>query len=73
MLDGYCADIGRDPAQITRSMVLPVDHEQPDVTRAAIAEAIGAGFGHLVLTLPAPYPDGVARWVADELIAPHGV
>jgi hypothetical protein len=31
-------------------------------------EALGAGFGHVVLGLPAPFSDNVARWVADELI-----
>ncbi|WP_327188585.1 LLM class flavin-dependent oxidoreductase [Streptomyces xinghaiensis] len=70
LLDRYCADIGRDPASITRSIHLPVSYEEPAATRDAIAEAVGAGFGHIVLGLPAPYPDGVARWVADELIGP---
>jgi alkanesulfonate monooxygenase SsuD/methylene tetrahydromethanopterin reductase-like flavin-dependent oxidoreductase (luciferase family) len=68
MLDGFCAEIGRDPAEITRSMVLPVSYEQPAETRAAVAEAVAAGFGHVVLTLPTPYPTGVVRWVADEII-----
>jgi|1186.fasta_scaffold787915_1 hypothetical protein len=31
-------------------------------------EAIAAGFRHVVLGLPAPYPAGVARWVAGELV-----
>jgi alkanesulfonate monooxygenase SsuD/methylene tetrahydromethanopterin reductase-like flavin-dependent oxidoreductase (luciferase family) len=69
LLDRYCAEIGRDPAAITRSMYLGVAYDQPDVTRAAIGEALAAGFPHIVLGLPAPYPAGVARWVADELIA----
>ncbi|MCC5033879.1 LLM class flavin-dependent oxidoreductase [Streptomyces sp. WAC 00631] len=68
LLDRYCADIGRDPASITRSIHLPVSYDRPAATRDAIAEAVGAGFGHIVLGLPSPYPDGVARWVADELI-----
>ncbi|MEU4684034.1 LLM class flavin-dependent oxidoreductase [Streptomyces xinghaiensis] len=68
LLDRYCADIGRDPASITRSIHLPVSYDEPAATRDAIAEAAGAGFGHIVLGLPAPYPDGVAQWVADELI-----
>lgn len=68
LLDRYCADIGRDPATIRRSMALPVDYDRPADTRAAIAAAADAGFGHFVLILPAPYPQGVARWVADELI-----
>lgn len=66
LLDRYCADIGRDPASITRSTVLPVSYEQPETTRAAIAEAVDAGFGHIVLMLPTPYPP--MRWLADEFI-----
>jgi alkanesulfonate monooxygenase SsuD/methylene tetrahydromethanopterin reductase-like flavin-dependent oxidoreductase (luciferase family) len=68
LLDRYCAEIGRDPAAITRSIFLPVDYERPGATRGKIAEAVDAGFGHVVLGLASPYPDGVAQWVADELI-----
>jgi hypothetical protein len=49
-------------------MALPVSYEQPGQTRDAITEAIEAGFPHVVLSLPAPYPEKVAQWVADELI-----
>ncbi len=68
LLDRLCAEIGRDPASITRSMTVPVDYDDPASTRAAITEALEAGFPHVVLTLPAPYPANVARWVASELI-----
>ena len=68
LLDRYCAEIGRDPAAITRSIHLPVRYDQPGVTRRAIGEAIDAGFQHIVLGLPAPYPVGVAQWVTDELV-----
>ncbi|VVJ16250.1 Uncharacterised protein [Amycolatopsis camponoti] len=68
LLDRYCAEIGRDPASITRSIFLPVDYDKPAATREKIEEAVGAGFGHIVLGLANPYPDGVVRWVADELI-----
>jgi alkanesulfonate monooxygenase SsuD/methylene tetrahydromethanopterin reductase-like flavin-dependent oxidoreductase (luciferase family) len=70
LLDRYCDEIGRDPAEIIRSIFLPVSYDEPDTTRRAIAEATAAGFTHVVLGLSAPYPDAVARWVADELIAP---
>ncbi|WP_433830298.1 LLM class flavin-dependent oxidoreductase [Actinoplanes sp. CA-015351] len=70
LLDRYCTEIGRDPAAITRSIHLPVDYERPADTRAAISEAVSAGFGHVVLGLPAPYPAKAARWVTDELITP---
>ncbi|UKD58204.1 LLM class flavin-dependent oxidoreductase [Amycolatopsis sp. FU40] len=72
MLDEYCAEIGRDPAEITRSIHLPVSCDRPALARAAIGEALEAGFSHVVLGLPAPYPAGVARWVADEVIAKAG-
>ena len=68
LLDRYCAEIGRDPAAITRSIHLPVSYERPDLTRSAIREAVDAGFQHIVLGLPAPYRADVARWVTDELI-----
>jgi alkanesulfonate monooxygenase SsuD/methylene tetrahydromethanopterin reductase-like flavin-dependent oxidoreductase (luciferase family) len=69
LLDRYCHEIGRDPASITRSIVLPVFYNQPDATREMIGAATDAGFRHIVLGLAAPYPDNVARFVADELIA----
>ena len=69
LLDRYCTEIGRDPASVTRSIYLSVSYDQPGSTRAAIGGAIGAGFQHIVLGLPAPYPAGVAQWVTEELIA----
>lgn len=70
LLDRYCAEAGRDPAAITRSIHLHVSYERPDATREAIANALEAGFPHVTLGLPSePYPAGAARWVADEIIA----
>jgi alkanesulfonate monooxygenase SsuD/methylene tetrahydromethanopterin reductase-like flavin-dependent oxidoreductase (luciferase family) len=68
LLDRYCTEIGRDPATIVRSIHLAADYGHPERTRQAIADAVGAGFRHVVLGLPNPYPPGVARWAADELI-----
>ncbi len=72
LLDRYCTEIGRDPASVTRSIHLQVSYDQPGITRDAIGEAIDAGFRHIVLGLPAPYPANVARWVTDELITTSG-
>ena len=69
LLDRYCAEAGRDPAAVTRSIHLGVSYDQPDRTREAIGAALDAGFRHVTLGLPAPYPADVARWVADEIIA----
>ncbi|GCE07144.1 LLM class flavin-dependent oxidoreductase [Dictyobacter aurantiacus] len=68
LLDRFCAEIGRDPATITRSLVLPVSYGYPGATRDAIAASIDAGFPYIILSLPTPYPENVARWVADEII-----
>ncbi|GAB3443150.1 LLM class flavin-dependent oxidoreductase [Streptomonospora sediminis] len=69
-LDRLCAEIGRDPAEITRSMPLSASYDRPGDTRDEIRAALGSGFDHIVINLPAPYPDGVAHWVADTLIDP---
>ena len=39
LLDRFCAEIGRDPASITRSIVLPVSYDDPGQTRDAATEA----------------------------------
>ncbi|MEV4753551.1 LLM class flavin-dependent oxidoreductase [Micromonospora sp. NPDC049559] len=70
LLNRYCAEIGRDPASITRSIHLPVSYDRPGTTRAEIGEALAAGFSHIVLGLTAPYPADVVRWVVDEFVAP---
>ena len=72
LLDRYCAEIGRDPGSLIRSIHLPASYDQPDVTRDAIGHAIDAGFEHLILGLSSPYPVGVAQWVVDELITTTG-
>jgi len=67
LLDKLCDEIGRDPALIIRSTALSVSYERPADTRATVAEALDAGFHHIVLVLPAPYPEHVAHWVAGEV------
>jgi hypothetical protein len=49
---------------------LRVSYEHADASREAIMRAIEAGFQHIVLGLPAPYPDNVARWITTELLIP---
>jgi hypothetical protein len=68
-LDGFCAEVGRDPRSITRSIHVRVSYNEPGATRDAITQATEAGFRHVVLSLPAAYPANAANWVADELIA----
>ncbi|WP_163508228.1 LLM class flavin-dependent oxidoreductase [Fodinicola acaciae] len=68
LLDRYCAEIGRDPASIVRSIHLPVSYEDPAATRTAIRAATDTGIQHIVLGLSSPYPEKVAHWVTEELI-----
>lgn len=68
-MDRLLDELGRDPATLTRSIHLPVAYDAPATTREAIGNATQAGFTHVILGLPAPYPQGVARWVADELLS----
>jgi alkanesulfonate monooxygenase SsuD/methylene tetrahydromethanopterin reductase-like flavin-dependent oxidoreductase (luciferase family) len=68
LLDRLCAEIGRDPASITRSIHLRVSYDDADTTRDAITKAIDTGFQHIIFGLPAPYPENVARWITSELI-----
>jgi alkanesulfonate monooxygenase SsuD/methylene tetrahydromethanopterin reductase-like flavin-dependent oxidoreductase (luciferase family) len=70
VLDELCAEVGRDPAQITRSVQLAVSYDDPAAARNHLGRFIEAGFTHLVINLPSPYPPGVAQWVVDELISP---
>ncbi|WP_460526160.1 LLM class flavin-dependent oxidoreductase [Flindersiella endophytica] len=70
LLDRYCDEIGRDPAEITRSIALMVSYDQPAVTRNQITEALGKGFRHFVLSLPDPYPTGIVGWLTDEIVQP---
>jgi alkanesulfonate monooxygenase SsuD/methylene tetrahydromethanopterin reductase-like flavin-dependent oxidoreductase (luciferase family) len=67
-LDELCAELGRDPGEIARSMLMGASYDDPAATRDAIAQAVEGGFGTIVLGLRPPYPANVARWVAEELV-----
>jgi alkanesulfonate monooxygenase SsuD/methylene tetrahydromethanopterin reductase-like flavin-dependent oxidoreductase (luciferase family) len=70
VVDDHCAAIGRDPGEITRSVQIVVSYDDPTHTRESLRQLIDAGFSHLILNLSPPYPSGIARWVARELITP---
>lgn len=70
-LSKHCAAIGRDPAEITRSMQTIVRCDEPGApaaTRALLLEMIDAGVTHIVL---APILAGrPVQWLADQIIEP---
>ncbi|WP_329261214.1 LLM class flavin-dependent oxidoreductase [Streptomyces sp. NBC_01478] len=69
VLDAHCADLGRAPDTITRSVQVLVSYDDPAATRETVGRLVDAGMNHIVLSLPRPYPQGVARWLVDEIIA----
>jgi alkanesulfonate monooxygenase SsuD/methylene tetrahydromethanopterin reductase-like flavin-dependent oxidoreductase (luciferase family) len=70
VLDEHCAAIGRDPAQIIRSMQVLVRMDDRGAARAQLLELISAGAAHLVLAPVPPWPDRPAAWLAEEIVAP---
>ncbi len=69
VLHDHCAAVERDPAKI----VLSYQHRlRAGDLASSIPEVQGfvdAGATHIVLVLPAPYPDGIVVQVAEEVIA----
>jgi hypothetical protein len=63
--------IGRDPAEITRSMQTIVrcgEPQEPAATRAVLLEMIDAGVTHIVLA--AVLAGRPVQWLVDEIIEP---
>jgi alkanesulfonate monooxygenase SsuD/methylene tetrahydromethanopterin reductase-like flavin-dependent oxidoreductase (luciferase family) len=68
LLDRYCAEIGRDPATVTRSIHVQIAYDRPRDGRDTVRRAVDAGFRHVVLGLPAPYPEDVVHRMVEEII-----
>ncbi len=70
LVDRYCAELGRDPDSLVRSVQLILDPSaDPAPTRQLIQAFIAAGATHFVLG-PRTFEPGVARWLSDEIIQP---
>lgn len=70
VLDGYCAEIERNPATIARSVQMIIDpRENPSTTRQDIQNFIAAGATHFILA-PRTLNEGIAHWISEELIQP---
>jgi alkanesulfonate monooxygenase SsuD/methylene tetrahydromethanopterin reductase-like flavin-dependent oxidoreductase (luciferase family) len=77
VLDRHCTAIGRDPAEVVRSTQVMFPGDDPVAARSVVGDVIAAGFSHIVMAVRPPAPDNIARWLADEIIAPirdqHGL
>ncbi len=70
VLDEHCAAIGRDPAEIERSVQVRIDPSDLNAARETLRSYIAAGATHLILNLTAPYPEGIVGRLASEVAAP---
>jgi alkanesulfonate monooxygenase SsuD/methylene tetrahydromethanopterin reductase-like flavin-dependent oxidoreductase (luciferase family) len=70
VLDQECEAIGRDPATLIRSTQVMFTGDDLQAARALVGDVIAAGFRHVVMAVRPPAPDNIARWLADEIIAP---
>ncbi len=70
VLDQQCTAVGRDPSTVTRSVQIILPGDDAVAARRIVAAVIESGFRHIVLALRPPWPDNVARWLAEEVIIP---
>jgi hypothetical protein len=67
LLDAYCREMGRDPAEIERSIQFLPDAMTGDVA-ARGREFIAAGATHLIFSCPTPYSAAGARAVWEDIV-----
>jgi F420-dependent oxidoreductase-like protein len=67
LLDRYCEDIGRAPADVERSMQFLPDAMQGDVVGRARA-FLAAGATHLIFSVPTPYSADAVRWLWNDVV-----
>lgn len=70
ILDEHCAAIGRDPAEIDRSIQFVINPNDLESTREDIQKFINVGATHIILNIVAPYPDGIVKRLASEVAEP---
>ena len=70
VLDGYCKEIGRDPASIQRSIQHRVNYNDLGASIGNIRPYIEAGATHIILNLTAPYPANIVHQLAEQVVAP---
>jgi hypothetical protein len=70
VLDQHCAEIGRDPRAIARSIQHLVNPNDLAASRDTIRPYIEAGTTHLILNLRYPYPEGIVHRLVEEIVEP---
>ena len=68
MLLGHCADVGRDPAEIDRSVQLPFAADQdPAQARDEAAALFDAGVDIIIFSLRPPYLAATVEALSEAL------
>jgi F420-dependent oxidoreductase-like protein len=70
LLDGFCADIGRDPATIARSRHISIDPTNLQAARLETRSFIEAGANYIIYHVPVPDTSGVLHRLAVEVAEP---
>jgi F420-dependent oxidoreductase-like protein len=70
VLEGHCADVGRDPKTIELSIQERVNYTNLSETSDVIRPYIEAGATHIILNLSAPYPENIVHRLAEEIVTP---
>nr|WP_274638132.1 LLM class flavin-dependent oxidoreductase [Microbacterium bovistercoris] len=69
-LDALCAEAGRDPSSLGRSVQLTVGYDDLGATRATASRLIAVGATHLVFNLPRGYPEGIVGRLVKHVVSP---
>jgi F420-dependent oxidoreductase-like protein len=69
LLSQHCREIGRDPAEVERSIQFLPDAMGGDIVGRA-RDFLAAGATHLIFSCPTPYSAAAARRLWDEVVAP---
>jgi F420-dependent oxidoreductase-like protein len=70
VLQEHCSAVGRDFNDITISVQLPFDPQDPAATLAQARDYIGAGATHVIFNLRYPYPPQVVHRLTDTVLLP---
>lgn len=68
VLEQHCADVGRDPAEIEKSIQVMVDYDDLKSTTDQVQTFVDAGVTHIILNLKPPYPEKIATLLAEEVV-----
>jgi alkanesulfonate monooxygenase SsuD/methylene tetrahydromethanopterin reductase-like flavin-dependent oxidoreductase (luciferase family) len=61
ILNQYCAAIGRDPAEIQRSIQWLINYDNPGDAIVGMRPYIEAGVTHIIVNVRAPYPEHIVH------------